>query len=710
MKKILFTLSLATATGLCMTGCSDYLESDYLFEERMTIESVFSDDEYSERWLARAYYFLGVDDMQEICSKKHMPFNFADDMYYGDGGYENWKQGVYDENGYDNNSKETWQAAYKGIRQVSIFLNNIDSNMDLTSEKRADMKGQAHFLRAYFYWMLIRMFGPVPIVPDEGVDYTLDYEDVTQPRNTYDECVNYIVSELEKAAPLLPLAERSPQDFIRPTRGAALALRARALLYAASPMYNGGAPAEVQASMVTRDGKPLLSSTYDDYKWARAAAAARDVMELDGKYTNGKRYELYHAGVRTATGDAASSIAYPTTLQPQPDPVNHFDEKKWPDGYMDIDPFESYRSVFNGQLEAHSNPELIYSRGQNQGGEGINIMILHQLPRRWGFGYNSHGMTQKQCDAYYMADGSDCPGMNSMYAGQPGYTDPLRYNTDSRPTDLVTEKDVEQGLYPELGPDPVGICKQYAGREPRFYASVAFNGSMWNFLNADTKNDDEKQNVRIWYYLGDLNGYKQTTYYPRTGISVKKWVHPDDIGNVIEAAYSGNLTSKVPTDIRFAEILLIYAEAINEVQGSYIVPTWDGKSSWTITRDVNELKRGMQPIRIRAGIPDLPEEIYQDVNKFRIKLKRERQIELFAESHRYFDLRRWCDADEEEPRHVYGCNIYCREDQYQLFHTPVETPSLPSIFTTKMWFWPIAHEELLLNMELSQNPGWTDAE
>ena len=174
------------------------------------------------------------------------------------------------------------------------------------------------------------------------------------------------------------------------------------------------------------------------------------------------------------------------------------------------------------------------------------------------------------------------------------------------------------------------------------------------------------------------------------------------------AAYMKN--SLATHILRLSDVYLIYAEAINEVQGSYIVPTWDGQSSWTITRDVNELKRGMQPIRIRAGIPDLPEEIYQDVNKFRIKLKRERQIELFAESHRYFDLRRWCDADEEEPRHVYGCNIYCREDQYQLFHTPVETPSLPSIFTTKMWFWPINHTELQRNIELSQNPGWTDAE
>lgn len=55
-------------------------------------------------------------------------------------------------------------------------------------------------------------------------------------------------------------------------------------------------------------------------------------------------------------------------------------------------------------------------------------MVIHQLPRSQGGGYNCHGMTQKQCDAYYMKDGSDCPGMNSMYKGMEGYTDPSRYN------------------------------------------------------------------------------------------------------------------------------------------------------------------------------------------------------------------------------------------------------------------------------------------
>lgn len=77
-------------------------------------------------------------------------------------------------------------------------------------------------------------------------------------------------------------------------------------------------------------------------------------------------------------------------------------------------------------------------------------MVIHQLPRSQGGGYNCHGMTQKQCDAYYMKDGSDCPGMNSMYKGMEGYTDPSRYNEQPRVSGVVETSELSN--YPELGP------------------------------------------------------------------------------------------------------------------------------------------------------------------------------------------------------------------------------------------------------------------
>ena len=699
MKKVIIILSFVAGLSVFMTGCSDYLDSDYLFEERMSIEDVFSNKDYTNRWLAEGYAYLGNDYMQDVCSKKTLPFNFADDMYFGDegDGYKAWKSGQYSEKGVlgnNNQSLGVWETAYKGIRQVSIFLNNIDKNKEFTEEEISDFKGQAHFLRAYFYWFMLRLYGPIPIVPEEGLDYMESYDDLAYPRNTYDECVTYITDELLKAASVLPL-QRSVQEIARPTRGAALALRAKVFLFAASPLFNGKTPVSVSSALVNRDGTHLLPDVYDESKWAKAAAAAKDVMDLNF-------YELYTAPAKTI-GD----VAYPATITP---PYNaEFSEQDWPNGWKNIDPFESYRSLFNGSVAANANPELIFTRVGNQGGENIRVMVIHQIPRNTGGGYNSHGMTQKQCDAYYMNNGKDCPGMNDMYSDRPGYAG--RYNMEERPKDFVTADELAN--YPELGQLGTGVSKQYVQREPRFYASVAYSGSTWHYLKAlNDDNHDEKSNVPVFYYRGGSNdGYKSSSYWLRTGIGIKKYVHPDDISYTHNSPYDiSRVVFKPDPAIRYAEVLLIYAEALNELTGSYELPSWDGSKTHSIRRNETEMKKGIRPIRIRAGLPDYTPDEYNNVDKFRMKLKRERQIELFAEGHRYFDLRRWMDAPEEESAPVYGCNVLATQEMREDFQTPVMCTSLPTIFAEKMWLWPISHTELKHNANLIQNPGWTDPE
>ena len=680
MKKIYITFCIIGI--LLLASCSDHLKSDYLFQDRMSLEDVFTSRDYSDRWLAHAYSFLRIGEMADISSKGKMPFAFADDMYFGDRDdlYKRWKNGDYqEENAMYSVGFYVWDSGYKGIRQASVYIENIDMNTMMTAEQIKEGKAEAHFLRGMFYWKMLRLFGPIPILPNEGLDYTEDYEKLYKPRNSYDECVDFIENELLLAAEGLPLTQSS-NHIARPTKGAALALRARLLLHAASPLINGGGDySSVTAEIKDDTGRALMPATNDNSKWAKAAAAARDVMELG-------RYDLYHTP-KVING----SPGRPTTITPPND--GDFSEKGWPEGWADIDPQLSYADVFNGTVPSSTSSELIFTRGTNQiaekaAAEDIVEMVLHQLPHTAG-GYNTHGITLKMSDAYYMADGSDLPGKDKEIG---------KGNGSNRASGYVTEQDVQDGKFRPLSK---GVSLQFANREPRFYASVAYNGAVWPMLN-ETK--EEHRNRQVFYYRGTNDGYTNTIYWLRTGLGVMKYVHPSD---TFEEGKREKVVYKYETNIRYAEILLIYAEAINELDGAYSIPSWDKSMTYSLTRDIAEMKKGIRPIRCRAGVIDYSSTEYADQGLFRAKLKRERQIEFMGEGHRYFDLRRWLDAPVEESSPIHGYNYLATKDQPEMFHTPIVIPSLPTTFSKKMWFWPITHTELKRNKKLTQNPGWT---
>jgi len=680
MKKYISKALLALAAASVIVSCSDYLESDQYFKDRTTLESVFANKKFSEEWLAHAYSFI-TNDNADVCSKGYTPHCYADDMYYGDRdgsidpvniaelSYNQFHLGEYTENDKYNNN---WGRCYTGIRQASIFIQNIDMNEEMTPKQIAEYKAQARFVRAYYYWILLRKYGPVPLLPDEGIDYTDSYDDIARPRNSYEECAEYISSEMILAAQDLPSEPRDAENVARPTRGAALATRAIVLLYAASPLMNGNNDAYAK-QLVDDEGRQLLSSDYSEEKWAKAAAAARDVIEMDV-------YSLYVARSRTD-----GNLAYPSTITPPAD--GNFSEKNWPDGWKDIDPFESYRSVFNGTLSAAENPELIFTRGNN-GGESLAAMVVHQLPHT-ASGWNTHGLTQKQCDAYYMDDGKDCPGKDKEIG---------RGDGSNRVSGYTTQEDVDAGRYKPLS---ANVSLQYANREPRFYASVAFNGCVWHLLN---ETEDRNREQQTFYYRGLKDGYVNTMFWYRSGISVMKFVHPRD---TYQGGDISKTVSKAEPAIRYADILLMYAEALNELDGSYSIPSWDDSKTYTVSRDVNEMKRGIHPVRIRAGVPDYAASVYQDKTALRKTIKRERQIELMGEGKRYYDLRRWKDAEIEESLPIYGCNALMTQDERDLFHTPIAVWALQTTFSQKMWFWPMRHDELKHNKRLTQNPGWT---
>ena len=600
-------------------------------------------------------------------------------MYYGDddvtvdatkGGalsYNKFREGAYDENTF----QDTWNRCYNGIRQASIFIQYADMSIEHSAEEIIDLKAQARFVRAYYYWLLLRKYGPIPLVPDEGFDYNQSYEDLELPRNTYDECVDYIAKEMVLAAQGLPL-KRDQLSITRPTRGAALATRALAMLYAASPLMNGNDDAYAQ-QMTNRDGKRLLNPVYDNSKWAKAAAAAKDVIDLA---TKTGVYKLY-----TAPYQAKGDNAYPATIKPPHHPI--YSTKDFPEGWADIDPFASYRSLFNGDLYASENPELIFTRGNNALNDQVKDLVLDQLPTNAG-GRNRHGLTIKQCDAYDMADGSSS-SLNTFL------------DTCEVSKRFVSEDEHNRGLYPQVR---TGVWKEYVNREPRFYASVAFNGAFWALASAQ---DDEKRNQQIWYYRGSDNGRKNASdYWIPTGIGIMKFISPNDCNT-----NGGKIFDKVDVPLRYADILLMYAEALNELTpgSSYEVTTWQGEPL-TVSRNKEDMRKGIRPVRMRAGVPDYEDSTYDDQILLRKKLIHERQVEFMGENQRYYDLRRWKIAPTEESEQIYGYNVLMTENKKDRFYERIRVENLQSNFSRKMYFWPMPQDELKRNLKMTQAPGW----
>jgi putative outer membrane protein, probably involved in nutrient binding len=685
-KKNIILISVFIGAGTLFSACSDYLDSNKYFEDRITINKVFTSKQRSQQWLAYAFSFLKNENADVVGKEKETnSFTFADDMYYGDRdvnydskewnelSYNTFMQGQYNE----DNFNQAWTMCYKGIYQASVFINNIDMNTEMTDKERLDYKGQARFVRAYYYWLLLRRYGPVPIVPNEGIDYTQSYEQIAIPRNSYEEVVDYISNEMIQAAKEIQYTKRDGENCARPTKGACLATRALALIYSASPLANGNNDTYAK-SLVDDKGKALLNSTYKEEKWAKAAAACKDVMELGV-------YDLYHASFNTT-----EAVGDPKTIVPA-DSTCIFAQNTWPKGWKNIDPFKSYRVLFSGDIAPEDNTELIFSRIDQNATEinhSMKSFARHSMPRDFG-GWNTHGLTQKMVDAYYMNDGSDCPGKDRELNGG---------NGTERLTGFTTLQDYRQGKYKPLA---ANVSLQYANREPRFYASVGYNGSVWEYLGDP---EPTHHNRQTFYYRGSGNGYNNSQFYLRTGISVKKYVNQTDVPDREDYR---NIKDKAEPAIRYADILLLYAEALNELEGTYSIASWDKNTTYTIQRNIEEIQKGIHPIRIRGGVPDYDAQIYSNKNLLRDKIKRERMIEFMGEGKRYFDLRRWKDAPKELNQQIYGCNIMMDANHKSEFHQIIPINNLRMTFSDRMYFWPIRHSELKHNSRLTQNPGWT---
>lgn len=487
---------------------------------------------------------------------------------------------------------DAYNTCYTQIRAVNQLFANA-ATIPLQADNKAQMVAEARFLRAWYYFILLEHYGGVPIVGDKVYSYT---ESIPAKRSTFEETVNYIASECDLAGQTLPVSQ-SQLNYGRASKGACLALKARLLLYAASPLYN----------------KPPT----EPVKTPQDLASSADVKALVG-------YPNYDKTRWTAAANAALAVKNSGAF-------NLFTDTRSIAGYGNV-------GAFQNLFTQRYNQEYIFQLMQ-PGGNTI-LENLFQPPSRTGA--NGAFPYQGLVDAFPMATGVPITNPASHY-------------------------------------DPTN---PYAGRDPRLAASIIYDQAL---LGNRTQNGQINGYSPINIYLNNVRGvlvggtdavYQGTP----TGYYNNKMLDP---GAISEGFFA--TTNRCIPLIRFAEILLDYAEAANEADGPTAL-----------------VYQAIEAVRQRAGLVpyQLPTGLTTD--EMRTYIHDERRIELAYEGHRFFDVRRWLIADQTENVAAQGMEVDRNEGvpTYKIFTVRKHA------FSTRMYLWPFPQAEVGKGAGLVQNPGY----
>jgi len=474
-------------------------------------------------------------------------------------------------NSFAGFTDNTWNTYYSGIYKANLFLEKTKSITfdDFAPDIRADylarieyLKAEVRFLRALYYYELIKHYGGVVLVGDKAIEGMGDLNDEIESlsRSSFTACANYIIGECDYLIDneLLPLLDEGA-DQGRPNGTAAKALKCKTQLLLASPVYN--------------DEITEGSSAQMDY-WKAVAETAEDIA-FDRIFSFGP-YNVYD-------GTSPEVIL-------------------------------GYRHRNTNQLEQRNFPI---------GSEGVNVSSGSTNP------------TQNLVDAYRMKNG----------------------------------KKIDE---PGSGYDP---ANPYENRDDRFYQTIIYNGVNW------VERNTEPRTIEI--FRGGRDGMDRD-YGTRTGYYLKKYIDP-----TLDLRQGQGSNREWPI-FRFADIILIWAEAVNEVWG----PTDRGDSYLTATTILN------QTIVRHGGLQELPlAGITQE--ELRERIREERFIELAFENQRAWDLRRWGIAEEVLSSPVYKMEITMNSDSTFNY---VKQKLEDRYFESRMNLYPIPQRDV--NNGLTQNSGW----
>ena len=317
---------------------------------------------------------------------------------------------------------------YKGIRECNIFLQNVYKCSDplATKDQLDEWYWQARFARAFYYFLMMRDYGPVFLLGDELLDFTASTEDLYRPRNTWDQCVDYVVSEMTQCAESGVILQQSDLPAAKwglATIGTCHAVISRLLLYSARPLFNGNELYKNMKNPATADFPELsgvnLFPDFNADKWKKAAEAAKKLID-------NSCYKLYRAG--------------------------------------NDNPYEDYYGITHETW----NSELIWTDRYN----GLFSWGVGTAPTGVaGTAYGAVGPTQKLVDAYAMKN---------------GWYPITGYNKDGSPIvepssgyDLDAELEITKWNYPAQGWSnfnnfDIDAPNMYKEREPRFYVTFFF--------------------------------------------------------------------------------------------------------------------------------------------------------------------------------------------------------------------------------------------
>lgn len=334
-----------------LTACEDYFDNEP--DNINTIEEVFARRKSTLEFLANVYSYIrppyswsnetvwaGVSDEIDVTYTDYEISKINLGMLAPD------KEALY----YGN----LWSHYYNGIRAATYFLQNVDQNIEMTQAEIQKCKAEARGLRAYYYFCLVRQYGPVILLDnDRLISADASVAEMQLPRSSASKCFEYIVNECDEVLSMEALADfrDTALDYGRVTNAAIAALKARTLLYAASPLYNQDRTLDVFKSFVNSDGTKMMDYTDADatQRWQAAADACSALFRYPG-------LALYDVG----------------------------------------DPYESYKAIFMEDW----NSEVIWARPAG----GFWEQQLASSPR-FVSGWSGWGVTQETVDAFFTSTG-----------------------------------------------------------------------------------------------------------------------------------------------------------------------------------------------------------------------------------------------------------------------------------------------------------------